>query len=345
MTLFVILIKQPFCFAERIVAGRPLSSYAEIGIEALPYSAVPCIKEARIEVADYIAVVYNDMPLITADYLLSVALEMKQRGIKSMELHKAIISEYREFCFEGCGAKHRLDAYNTTEVKDAQSLAFVTGKLNEAVVKKHLKNGVIIPFPDRVQIDDTVIIAEGATIEAYVSIKGASEIAAGVVIGSNTSIEDSAIARDTHIESSNIKGAIIGKRCMIGPFAVIRKGSKIGDGARIGDFVEVKNSALGDGVKCAHLAYIGDAEVGNATNVGCGTVFANFDGRRKHRTTVGSEVFIGCNTNLIAPLTVGDNAYIAAGSTVTREVPENSLCIARERQIIKENWIKNKNDN
>lgn len=344
MTLFVILIRQPFRFAERIVAGRPLSSYAEKGIQSLPYCAVPCIKDARIEAAEYIAVVYDDMPLVTADYLLAAAQEMKRRGIKSMELHKGSITEYREFCFEGGGAKHRLDSFNTTVVEDPRTLAFVIGKINEAVTIKLMNNGVIIPFPDKVQIDDTADIEESATIEPYVTIKGASRIAAGVTIGSFSHIEDSIIDKETFVEASNIKGSIIGKRCTVGPYAVIRKGSKIGDGARIGDFVEVKNSTLGDKVKCAHLTYIGDAEVGNATNIGCGTVFANYDGRKKSRTMVGSEVFIGCNANLVAPLTIGDNAYIAAGSTVTREVPEKAFCIARERETIKENWSKNKNE-
>lgn len=344
MTIFVILIKQPFRFAERLVAGRPLSSYAERGIQALPYCVVPCIKEARIEAAEYIAVVYNDMPLITAEYLYSVAHEMKRRGIKSMELHKASISEYREFCFEGAGAKHKLDSYNTTVVDDSRTLAFVIGKLHEMVTQRLMDHGVIIPYPDKVQIDDTVAIAEGVTIEPYVTVKGESKLKKGVTVGSYTLIEDSIINDHTTIESSNIKGAQIGKNCTIGPFAVIRKGSKIGDGVRIGDFVEVKNSILGDGVKCAHLSYIGDAEVGNATNVGCGTVFANYDGVKKRRTVVGSEVFIGCNTNLVAPLIVGDNAYIAAGSTVTKEIPNNAFCIAREREIIKENWSKNKKE-
>lgn len=344
MTIFVILIKQPFPFAERIVAGRPLSSYAEKGIQNLPYCVVPCIKEARIEAADYIAVVYDAMPLLTADYLLGAAEVMKRRGIKSMELHKGSLSEYREFCFEGGGTKHRLDAFNTTVVEDSRTLSFVIGKIYEAVTHKLQCGEVVIPFPDKVQIDDTVSIGEGAVIEPYVTIKGESSIGAGVTIGSFSHIEDSTIGRGTLIESSNIKGAVIGKHCTVGPYAVIRKGSKVGDSARIGDFVEVKNSIVGDGVKCAHLTYIGDAEVGNSTNVGCGTVFANYDGCKKHRTVVGSEVFIGCNANLVAPLTIGDNAYIAAGSTVTRNIPDKAFCIARARETVKENWSKDKKE-
>ncbi len=338
MTIFVILIRQPFRYAKRLVAGRPLSAYAEKGLSKMSYCAVNCIKEARIEPADYIAVVYNDMPLITEEYLFAVAGEMKKRGIKSMELHKASLTEYREFCFEGVGAKHRVESYQTTVVDSAESLVFVTQKLFERVVNKHIKNGVIIKAPDKVFIDDTVVIAKEVEIEPFVNLKGHTEIKKGVVLGSYTDIEDSVVSEDSTVQASNISGAIIGKRCSIGPFAVIRKGSKIGDNARIGDFVEVKNSVLGDGVKSAHLAYIGDAEVGNDTNIGCGTVFANYDGIKKHRTVVGSEVFIGCNSNLIAPLCIGDSAYIAAGSTVTKDVPSSALCIARKREIIKEDW-------
>ena len=116
----------------------------------------------------------------------------------------------------------------------------------------------------------------------------------------------------------------------------------IGDNIKIGDFVEVKNSVVGDGTKVSHLTYIGDADVGENVNFGCGTVIVNYDGKQKHRTTIGNNVFIGCNTNLVSPVTLSDGAYTAAGSTITGDVPENSLAIARARQTVKEGWAKDK---
>ena len=148
-------------------------------------------------------------------------------------------------------------------------------------------------------------------------------------------MKDCFVGGGTTVRSTFADNARIGARCEIGPFACLRPGSVVGDGCRVGDFVEVKNSSLGDGVKAAHLAYIGDAAVGGGTNVGCGTVFANYDGREKHRTTVGRNCFLGCNVNLVAPLTLGDGVFVAAGTTVTDDADENSFVIGRSRQQTK----------
>ena len=175
----------------------------------------------------------------------------------------------------------------------------------------------------------------------------ANHILAGVKIIDidNTYIEDgvsigegTVIYPNTYIHS-DVK---IGSNCKIGPFAYIRPNSVIGNNAKVGDFVEVKNSTIGDGTKMSHLTYVGDANVGNNVNFGCGTVLVNYDGKSKYRSTIEDNAFIGCNTNLVSPVTVKKNAYIAAGSTITDEVPEGSLAIARQRQVIKENWVAKK---
>jgi bifunctional UDP-N-acetylglucosamine pyrophosphorylase/glucosamine-1-phosphate N-acetyltransferase len=132
----------------------------------------------------------------------------------------------------------------------------------------------------------------------------------------------------------------VGENSTIGPYAYLRPGSVIGNGCRVGDFVEVKNSTIKDGAKVSHLTYIGDGEIGEKTNIGCGVVFVNYDGQKKSRTTVGKNAFIGCNVNLIAPVTVEDGAYVAAGSTVTKDVEKDALCIARSRQTVIEGWAK-----
>ncbi len=136
----------------------------------------------------------------------------------------------------------------------------------------------------------------------------------------------------------------MGERSVIGPYAYLRPHSEVGDGCRVGDFVEVKNAQIHDGAKVSHLSYIGDGEIGERTNVGCGVVFVNYDGKKKSRTVVGRDAFVGCNANLIAPVTVGDGAYIAAGSTVTDDVESDSLCIARSRQTVIPGWAKKRRD-
>jgi bifunctional N-acetylglucosamine-1-phosphate-uridyltransferase/glucosamine-1-phosphate-acetyltransferase GlmU-like protein len=147
--------------------------------------------------------------------------------------------------------------------------------------------------------------------------------------------ENANIGDENTVIQSNLSDCNIARHCSVGPFATLRGGANIGSGCRIGDYVEIKKSVLKDGVKAAHLAYIGDAEIGKKTNIGCGTVFANYNGKIKQKTVVGENVFIGANTNLVAPLSVGGNSFIAAGSTITENIPENSFAIARERQITK----------
>ena len=151
---------------------------------------------------------------------------------------------------------------------------------------------------------------------------------------------DTIIYPFTYIEG-NIK---IGENCNIGPFVHIRPGSNIGDSVKIGNFVEVKNSNIGAGTKLPHLQYIGDSDVGENVNIGCGTVTCNYDGKKKHRTTIGNNVFIGCNTNLVAPVSIGNNVYTAAGSTITQDVPENNLAIGRARQVNKSTWKDKRNN-
>ena len=201
-------------------------------------------------------------------------------------------------------------------------------------LKKFIDGGVIIPYPDTVLIEEAVEIGRGSIINAFSMIKGRTKIGEDNDIGPFCVIENAEIGDGNRIIQSNLKDCKIGGGTTVGPFAYLRAGAEVGDSCRIGDFVEIKNSKLKKGVKAAHLAYIGDAEIGESTNVGCGTVFANFNGKIKQKTSVGANVFIGANVNLVAPLSVGDNSFIAAGSTITDNIPENSFAIARERQSV-----------
>jgi len=189
-------------------------------------------------------------------------------------------------------------------------------------------------------IDDSVVIEDGAYIANNVTLRGKTIIHSGAYIGQSSVLHDAEIGSGTVVEASYIYESKVGEHSKIGPFAYIRPGSVIGDHCKVGDFVEVKNSTFGDGSKSSHLTYIGDADVGRNVNLGCGVVFVNYDGAKKYRSKVGDDSFIGCNSNLVAPVEVGEGAYVAAGTTITNDVPDDALCIGRVRAENKEGWVR-----
>ena len=178
----------------------------------------------------------------------------------------------------------------------------------------------------------------GMTLLPGTILRGHTAIGSGCEIGPNAMVRDCIVGKDTTINASQVNESTIGSHTTVGPFTYVRPNCRIGDHCRVGDFVEVKNSVIGDGTKISHLTYVGDSDVGQRVNFGCGTVTTNYDGHKKHRCTIGDDVFLGCNTNLIAPVTVEDRAYTAAGSTVTDDVPEGALAIARQRQTNIRGW-------
>lgn len=225
-------------------------------------------------------------------------------------------------------------------VNDRKQLYEVSEILYERKRTELMLGGVTLINPKNTiisydaEIENDVIIYPGVVIEGKCTIKK------GTTLYPNSRIKDSSIGECCSVESSVVLNSDIGNHTVIGPFAYLRPGTKVGNGCRIGDFVEVKNSTIGDGSKASHLSYIGDATIGTHTNIGCGVVFVNYNGKDKHKTIVGDDCFIGCNTNLIAPVSLGNGVYTAAGSTITEDVPDNALAIARSRQTIKENYKK-----
>lgn len=203
---------------------------------------------------------------------------------------------------------------------------------------RHLENGVDFVDINTAYIDEEVKIGAGTLIGPCVTIEGSTVIGNDCCILQNSRIKDSIIEDEVEIQTSVILESKVGTKTKIGPFAYLRPKSMIGKECKVGDFVEVKNSSFGDGSKASHLTYIGDSDVGRDVNIGCGVVFVNYDGSQKHRSTVGDGAFIGCNTNLVSPVKVEDGAYIAAGSTVTKDVPEDALCVARAKQKNIEGW-------
>lgn len=232
------------------------------------------------------------------------------------------------------------DQDETIGINDRVALANAEQVMKRRVNEFHLKNGVTITDPNNTYIAPEVIIEQDVTIYPGSIIKGDTYIEAGAMIGPHTEIENCRIGRDTNIRQSVVRDSKIGSKVNIGPFAHIRPESLIGDEVRIGNFVEIKETIIAHRSKVSHLSYVGDAQLGEDVNIGCGTITVNYDGKEKHKTIIEDDAFIGCNSNLVAPVTVKQGSYVAAGSTITENVPEDSLAIARARQTTKEGYLK-----
>ena len=203
-----------------------------------------------------------------------------------------------------------------------------------------MRDGLTIRDPDRFDLRGSLTAGLDCVIDVNVLIEGEVRLGDGVYIGPGSVLRNTVIENDAKVhEYSVLESARVGQRCSIGPFARIRPGTFLEDEVRIGNFVEVKASRLGAGAKASHLAYIGDASIGENTNIGAGAVTCNFDGRNKHRTVIGDDVFIGTNSTLIAPVEIHSGAFIAAGTTVTRDVKNPSLVVSRTRQREIQNWV------
>ena len=223
-------------------------------------------------------------------------------------------------------------------VTSMQQLAEWQPVVSRAILYDLAAAGVNIWDYDNTYIEPTVFVGQGTTILPGTILRGTTSVADNCTIGPNSYLENVKVGEGTKVNASQVYDSEIGCETTVGPFAYVRPGSKIGNHVRCGDFVEVKNSTIGDGTKISHLTYVGDSDVGKNINFGCGTVTVNYDRVKKFRTVIGDNAFIGCNTNLIAPVQVGEGAYIAAGSTVTDDVPPAALAIARARQQNKRDW-------
>ena len=240
-------------------------------------------------------------------------------------------------------AGHRIGVYQADKmeimgVNSRLQLSEAERSMRLDVNKMHMANGVTLIDTNSTYIDKNVKIGRDTIIYPNCHIKGNSVIGEDCIIRENTTIEDSHIEDHVTIKSSTILSSKVGARTTIGPYAYLRPKSVLGEDVKIGDFVEVKNAEIGNGSKASHLSYIGDAVVGKNVNIGCGVVFVNYDGKNKFKSIVEDNAFIGSNSNLVAPVTVKEGGYIATGSTVTVDVPEGALCVARAREVIKEGW-------
>ncbi|TMW69958.1 bifunctional UDP-N-acetylglucosamine diphosphorylase/glucosamine-1-phosphate N-acetyltransferase GlmU [Alteribacter natronophilus] len=240
------------------------------------------------------------------------------------------------------GAYQTGDFDETMGVNDRVALSRAEQVMQKRINEAHMRNGAGMIDPSSTYIHAEVKIGKDTLIYPGTVIEGPTEIGDQCVIGPHTEIKNARIGDGTTVKQSVVHDSEVGKGVAIGPFSHIRPQSDIGDDARIGNFVEIKKTSMGTGSKASHLSYLGDAEIGSGVNVGCGSITVNYDGKNKHLTKIEDGAFIGCNSNLIAPVTVGEGAYVAAGSTITDDVPGEALAIARERQTVKENYVKDR---
>ena len=225
-------------------------------------------------------------------------------------------------------------------VNSRAQLAIAEEILRKRINLKHMENGVTIINPEQTYIADDVVIERDTTIYPSTFLEGNTVIGEDCEIGPNCRLTNVKVGMGTKIQFSTAMDSSIGNDTVVGPYAYIRPESQIGNNVKVGDFVEVKNSVIGDGTKISHLTYVGDSDVGERVNFGCGTVTVNYDGKNKFRTTIKDDVFIGCNANLVAPVTLEKESYVGAGSTITKDVPEKALGIARNRQENLSGWSK-----
>ncbi|SIT93373.1 bifunctional UDP-N-acetylglucosamine diphosphorylase/glucosamine-1-phosphate N-acetyltransferase GlmU [Edaphobacillus lindanitolerans] len=235
------------------------------------------------------------------------------------------------------------DFEETLGVNDRVVLAEAERVMKQRIAERHMRNGVSIIDPATTYISADAEIGRDTVLLPGTMIEGKTVIGEDCTIGPNSQIMESVIGNGAVIRQSVVIASKIGEDAAVGPFAHIRPDTELGSSVKIGNFVEVKKSVLGNGSKVSHLSYIGDADIGERVNMGCGTITVNYDGVNKYRTTVEDDAFVGCNSNLVAPVTVGKGAYVAAGSTVTKNVPEEALAIGRSRQENKEGYVQKLN--
>jgi bifunctional UDP-N-acetylglucosamine pyrophosphorylase/glucosamine-1-phosphate N-acetyltransferase len=223
-------------------------------------------------------------------------------------------------------------------VNDRIALAEAEGHMRQRIIRSHMRNGVTITDPANTYIERDVVIGEDTVLLPGSMLYGSTTVGSDCVIGPHSEITNTQVGDRVQIKQSVLSDAIVGDECAIGPFAYLRPGAKLGKRVKIGDFVEIKNASIDDDSKVSHLSYIGDAMVGKNVNFGCGAITVNYDGFNKQLTEIADDAFVGSNSNLIAPVKIGKGAYVVAGSTITDEVMEDDVAIARQRQTNKSGY-------
>ena len=312
------------------------------------------------EDADMVILLPAHMPLVTATTLQNIIRFTESQSldaaVMSLETTLSDVSFRNQLCCfstkwlnsilinqesqqSNIQTFHPSDLSELLVVNNRVNLATAEARIRLRINENHMRNGITFLDPNQTYIGANVRIGRDTLIYPGNILEGDTVIGESCILYPNNRLKNAVISDRVTIESSVILDSTVGQDSTVGPFAYIRPDSTIGSNVRIGDFVEVKKSVIGNGSKVSHLTYIGDAQLGEDVNVGCGVVCVNYDGKQKQQVTVGDNAFIGCNVNLVAPVKVEDNAYVAAGSTITEDVPARALAIARARQINKEGWV------
>lgn len=234
----------------------------------------------------------------------------------------------------------RVEAECVLGANTRKELAYLNETARMQIIEKLMDNGVNIPFVQNVIVGPNVTVGMDTTLLPGTILRGKTTVGKGCEIGPNSNLLNAKIGNGCVIVSSYIDSSELESEVRIGPMSNVRPNCLVKSGVKVGDFVELKNSTIGEKTSVAHLTYVGDSDVGARCNFGCGVVTVNYDGSTKSRTVIGDNAFIGCNTNLVAPVKVGDRVYAAAGTTITENVPDDALVIGRARQVVKENWVK-----
>jgi bifunctional UDP-N-acetylglucosamine pyrophosphorylase/glucosamine-1-phosphate N-acetyltransferase len=235
----------------------------------------------------------------------------------------------------------RVSPLEAQGVNDQEDLSLAIRAMTRRIASALMASGVTVEDPERFDADEEVRVGPGTVIEPGVRLRGSTRIGSGCVVGQGCILEDAEVGNGTTLRPyCHVEKARIGTACIVGPFARLRPESSIAEGVHVGNFVELKKTSMGKGSKANHLSYLGDATIGAGVNVGCGTVTCNYDGERKHPTRIGDGVFVGSDSILVAPIAIGKGAYVAAGSTLTEDVPAGALALGRARQVNKNGWAR-----
>lgn len=316
------------------VCGHTVSDWVESAVAPFAHQNIPATTEddvitlfrANLPTTPYTFVTYGDMPLLTTEDILQAVTYADQKKAAAVKLPRGWVFNTERVAhednfpveeFRNANEEHYLVAFNNQQV--AKIRAVKQAEINA----QHIKNGVTIVDPTHTYIEADVKLAAGVTVEPNAHLLGTTDVKAGTTI----------------LDGSRVEDSLIGENSQIGPYAHIRPHSSIGNNCRIGNYVEIKRSQIGDGTKVAHMTYVGDSVLGRNCNVGCGVIFCNYDGKVKTNCILGDRVFVGSNACLVAPLEIGNKAYIAAGSVITDKLPSRALGIARARQAVKENYV------
>lgn len=243
---------------------------------------------------------------------------------------------------EVIGATILDDPEEAIGVNSRNQLAQVEKILRQRKNQELMESGVTILDPASTFVDEDVEIGTDTILQPFTWLEGNTKIGANCIIGPNSRLQDVEVGDESELTFTYAHECKIGEKVTVGPYVHLRPGTELKAGVKVGNFMEVKNSVIGEGTKLSHLSYIGDADLGKEINIGCGTITVNYDGENKHRTIIEDRAFIGCNSNLVAPVIIGKDSYVAAGSTITKNVPDESLGVARARQSNLEGWARRK---